>query len=77
MRLILRQTSQSELSAEQAEAIVRGYEDARLLSCEGKTMLVDVDPGRVEALRERLSGWLVTEEGAPRPVPDACLHIKR
>ena len=75
-RLLLRKTSQSTLSPEQAEGIVCAYQNAAVISRDGKTMLIDFDPGDMESLRERLGGWLVTEAGTPLPVPDTCLHIK-
>jgi hypothetical protein len=75
-RLLLRQTSQATLSPEQAEGIVRGFRDAAVVARDGKTMLIDFDPCEMDTLRARLGGWLVTEAGAPLPVPDTCLHIK-
>jgi hypothetical protein len=75
-RLLLRKTSQSPLSPEQAEALVCGYRDAAVIARDGKTMLIDFDPRELDSLRERLAGWLVTDAGAPLPVPDTCLRIK-
>lgn len=75
-RLVLRKTSQSALSPEQAEGIVRAYRNAAVIARDGKTMLVDFDPGDMDSLRERLGGWLITDAGEPLPVPDACVHIK-
>ncbi|UGQ46624.1 hypothetical protein [Massilia endophytica] len=77
MRLILRQTRQSTLSADEAEGIVRSCADVQVVSRDGRTMLVDAGPCGMESLRERLSGWLVSEAGPPKPVPDACVHVKR
>ena len=39
-------------------------------------MLIDFDPCEMDSLRVRLGGWLITEAGAPLPVPNTCLHIK-
>lgn len=75
-RLLLRQTHDASLNADEVEGIVRGYAAARILGREGKTMLVDFDPCELEALRQRLPGWLVSEQGPPVPVPDSCLHVK-
>lgn len=75
-RLLLRETSQSTLSPEQAEGIVRAYRNAAVISRDGKTLLIDFDPCDMDSLRERLGGWLVTDAGAPLPVPDAYLRIK-
>lgn len=75
-RLLLRQTHTASLNADEVEGIVRGYAEARILGRDGKTMLVDFDPCELEALRQRLTGWLVSEQGPPVPVPDSCLHVK-
>ena len=75
-RLVIRQTNPAILSAEQAERVVRGCADAKILDSNGRTMLVDVDPCAIDALRENLPGWLVTEEGPPVPLPDHCIHVK-
>ncbi|AKU23483.1 hypothetical protein MJ904_05050 [Massilia sp. MB5] len=74
--LLLRPTRNASLSADEAEHIVRGFAEARILGRDGKTMLVDFDPCELDALRQRLPGWLVSEQGPPVPVPDSCLHIK-
>ena len=75
-RLVIRQTRNATLSADQAEGVVRAFDQARVLNREGKTMLVDFDPCDIDRLRERLPGYLVTEQGPPIPVPEHCLHIK-
>jgi hypothetical protein len=75
-RLVIRQTSNATLSADQAEGVVCAFDQARVVNRDGKTLLVDFDPCEIERLRERLPGWLVSEQGPPVPVPDHCLRIK-
>lgn len=79
-RLLIRQTRDATLSPDQAEGVVRAFDQARVLDRDGKTMLVEVDPCEMdqltERLRERLPGWLVSEQGPPAPVPDHCMHVK-
>ena len=76
-RLVIRQTSQATLSAAQAESVVHGHADAHVVGREGRTLLVDIDPCAIDALKQSLPGWLVVEQGPPLPVPDHCLHVKR
>ena len=73
--VLLRQTSQAQLTADQVEAVVCAFASARVLGRDGKTMLVDVDPCELEALRSALPGWLVAEQGPPLPVPDTCVRV--
>jgi len=75
-RLVIRQTSHATLSADQAEGVVCAFDQARVVNRDGKTLLVDFDPCEIDRLRERLPGWLVSEQGPPVPVPDHCLRIK-
>lgn len=75
--VLLRQTSQAQLTSEQAEHVVRGFGGARVLGRDGRTMLIDFDPCELEALRARLPGWVVSEQGPPAPVPDNCVHIEQ
>ncbi|TWI60632.1 hypothetical protein IP91_05040 [Pseudoduganella lurida] len=75
-RLVIRQTNRATLTAEQAERVVQGYAEAKVLNRDGRTMLVDFDPCAIDALRESLPGWLVVEEGPPLAVPDHCVHVK-
>ena len=75
-RLVIRQTSNATLTADQAVGVVQACEQARVINRDGKTLLVDVDPCEIERLRERLPGWLISEQGPPVPVPDHCLRIK-
>jgi len=75
-RLVIRQTRDATLSADQAEGVVCAFDQARVVNRDGKTLLVDFDPCEIDRLRERLPGWLVSEQGPPVPVPDHCLRIK-
>jgi hypothetical protein len=74
LKVLLRQTKTASLSAEDAETVVRSFAAARVLGKEGKNLLIDFDPCELEALRQRLPGWLAVEQGPPTPVPDTCLH---
>ncbi len=75
-RLLLRQTSQATLSPHAAEQVVLGFAEGRVVGRDGKTLLVEFDPCQLAALRERLAGWIVSEQGAPVPVPDTCVKIQ-
>ncbi|MFZ2318519.1 MAG: hypothetical protein WAW12_01495 [Pseudomonas sp.] len=75
-RLLLRQTSAASLSPEAVEQLLRASAGASVLSRSGRTLLVDYDPCQLDALREQLDGWIVSEQGPPIPVPDSCLKIE-
>ncbi len=75
-RLLLRQTSNAVLSPQAAEQVVLGFAEGKVVGRDDKTLLVEFDPCQVAALRERLAGWIVAEQGAPVPVPDTCVRIQ-
>ncbi len=75
-RVLLRKTSAAELTPEQAEQLVRACPGGNVIQRDGVNLLIDFDPCEIDALRARLKGWIVSEQGPKIPVPDTCLRIK-
>ncbi|MES2743104.1 MAG: hypothetical protein V4754_19440 [Pseudomonadota bacterium] len=75
-RVLLRKTSAAELTPEQAEQLVRACPGGNVIQRDGLNLLIDLDPCEIATLRERLKGWIVSEQGPNIPVPDTCVRIK-
>ncbi len=73
--VILRRTKDASVSAAEAISFVTGTRtQGRVLSHSGNNVLVDVAPTQVSEIAERLPGWIVSEQRATVPHPDARLR---
>jgi hypothetical protein len=75
-RLLLRKTSCSAVSCDDAEALVRAAENGRVLHRDGDNMLVELEDTSIGPLRDELQGWIVSEQGPRIPVPDTRLKLR-
>jgi len=76
-RLVLRRSESAAASLADAAAVVAEH-SGNVLNQTENTMLVDVgQPGGVQAIKDKLPGWIVAEQETSRiPVPDARLKIR-
>lgn len=74
-RLLLRKTHAATVSSEQAEEFVCATGCGRVVQRDGNNLLVELDPPALDALKAKLDGWVVAEQGPRVPVPDARLKL--
>jgi hypothetical protein len=75
-RFILRKTSGSALSCQDAERLVCAAKNGRVLHRDNGNMLVELEESSVCDLRDSLPGWVICEEGEHIPVPDTRLKLR-
>ena len=76
-RLILRRSGSAAAAPADAAAVVAEHFGDVLDQTED-TMLANVEPAGVAAIKAKLPGWIVSEQATSKiPVPDARLKIRR
>ncbi|WP_457325781.1 hypothetical protein [Roseateles sp. P5_E11] len=77
-QVILRRTKDAAVSAAEAVTVVTDTATCgRVLSQTGNNMLAEVPHTRIGGLSARLPGWIISEQMATVPRPDARIRARR
>ncbi|MPQ55978.1 hypothetical protein [Duganella sp. FT27W] len=74
-QVILRRTADATISTEEALSMVGATIDGRVIHHSGDNLLVDVAAGELDALKSKLTGWVVSPQQERIPVPDTRRRI--
>ena len=75
LQVVLRPTDTAQASAAEALSLVASHA-GRVINQSGRNLLIELDAAHLDALRESLTGWIVSPQGAPIPVPDTRIRIR-
>jgi len=74
-QVILRRTADATISTEEALSMVGATVDGRVILHSGDNLLVDVAAGELDALKSKLTGWVVSPQQERIAVPDTRRRI--
>ena len=74
-QVILRRTADATVSTEEALSMVGATVDGRVIHHSGDNLLVDVAAGELDALKSKLTGWVVSPQQKRIAVPDTRRRI--
>ena len=74
-QVILRRTADATVSTEEALSLVGATVDGRVIHHSGDNVLVDVAAGELDALKSKLTGWVVSPQQERIAVPDTRRRI--
>lgn len=74
-QVILRRTADATVSTEEALSLVGATIDGRVIHHSGDNLLVDVAAGELDALKSKLTGWVVSPQQERIDVPDTRRRI--
>jgi len=74
-QVILRRTADATISTEEALSLVGATVDGRVIHHSGDNVLVDVAAGELDALKSKLTGWVVSPQQERIAVPDTRRRI--
>lgn len=74
-QVILRRTADATVSTEEALSMVGATVDGRVIHHSGDNLLVDVAAGELDALKSKLTGWVVSPQQERIAVPDTRRRI--
>ena len=74
--VILRRSADDSASPDEAAGVVQSL-NSSVVHRSGQSMLIDVDnESKVDELRGKLPGWILSLQGAPIQVPDTRLKVR-
>ena len=74
-QVILRRTADATISTEEALSMVGATVDGRVIHHSSDNLLVDVAAGELDALKSKLTGWVVSPQQERIAVPDTRRRI--
>ena len=74
-QVILRRTADATVSTEEALSLVGATVDGRVIHHSGDNLLVDIAAGELDALKGKLTGWVVSPQQERIAVPDTRRRI--
>ncbi|KQN69458.1 hypothetical protein ASF04_14355 [Duganella sp. Leaf61] len=74
-QVILRRTADATVSTEEALSLVGATVDGRVIHHSGDNLLVDIAAGELDALKSKLTGWVVSPQQERIAVPDTRRRI--
>lgn len=74
-QVILRRTADATVSTEEALSLVGATVDGRVIHHSGDNLLVDIAVGELDALKSKLTGWVVSPQQERIAVPDTRRRI--
>lgn len=74
-QVILRRTADATVSTEEALSLVGATVNGRVIHHSGDNLLVDIAAGELDALKSKLTGWVVSPQQERIAVPDTRRRI--